>query len=289
MEQAESRKTFTHGFVLTEPELRRIVDSISEQFGKLSSEHKPDISYRMTFKNGVIADTGSLDDVLSQENAGSGLILRLSIKAVLQTKPTETVVTMEFLNADAEDEPGYTSVRALVRGLSRDWVFVTSTMLDERIAKVKRFAFNQLSGKGPSRTLFRLSAPVLALFGALLAALLPFRSPSPSLVLEQARKSGEIRDPIDAIIMAERLRYNAAQPASALGKAALAVGGVLLLFLLVLGFIARYYPIYNFCWGDYLDVFQRKESRRKFILVVVVLGVLISCIGGILANIVHHG
>lgn len=165
MIQVESRRTYSHGFVLKEAELRRIVESISEQFQKLPEPEIPlKITYTMTFRNGVIADTDSLDEVLSQENEGSGRIVRLRMEFDRSRIPyrikTDTSVMLEFIDADVEDEPREVSLRFLIRGKTRDWVFVTSTILEERIAKIKRFALNQIGSRGFSPALsFRCWLP----------------------------------------------------------------------------------------------------------------------------------
>jgi hypothetical protein len=57
-----------------------------------------------------------------------------------------------------------------------------------------------------------------------------------------------------------------------------------LLLYLIRTFLVLFYPTYNFCWGDYLDIFRRKESVRKFVIVVIFIGVIVSFIGGVLAN-----
>jgi hypothetical protein len=54
-------------------------------------------------------------------------------------------------------------------------------------------------------------------------------------------------------------------------------------------FITIYYPAFNFCWGDYAEEFRKKESVRRFLLVVVLIGVIVSFIGGILANFIKFG
>jgi hypothetical protein len=97
----------------------------------------------------------------------------------------------------------------------------------------------------------------------------------PGAALEEAWKSGRLKDPVEAIVMAERLKDQALRAQMpALGRQVL-LGGVVVFGLgLISYFLVLYYPVYNFCWGDYLDIFQRKESRRKFILVVVIIGVL---------------
>jgi hypothetical protein len=304
MIQVESRKTFKHGFVLTEAELRRIVDNISEQFQKLGET--PSITYKMTFRNGVIADTNSLDEVLSQENIGSGQIISLGIRyreaepeditALDDTKMLHgTSVLLQFIDVDVEEEPGYLAIRFLIRGQSRDWVFVTSTILEERVTKIKRFAPNQISSKGPSGALFRFAIPLLVMLSLVAGVFTSIRDMSkthPGTILEESWKSGKVKDPIEAIIMAEKLRDEALIRKNSflyfVTPLAFMVG-ILLVVLLIAYFFDRYYPAYNFCWGDYVEVFQRKESRRKFILVVLVVGVLVSFVGGVLANMLHRG
>lgn len=296
--QVESRRTFKHGFVLTEAELRRIIESVTEQFGKLSGEPKPAITYTMKFRNGAIAKTASLEEVLSQENAGSGQIVRLGIESVVHEQPSDTVTTLEFINVDIDEEPGYTSVRSLVRGQSRDWVFITSTLLEERITKIRRFALNQFAGeKGPGRSIFSaLIAMVMvtALFGGMLWSLSnALRRTLPvSASLEAAWKSGQLKDPVEAIVMAEKLRETRGLELnfwSMFNKPLQIVLGLFTALVLAAGFTWRYYPVYNFCWGDYLEVFQQKEARRKFVLVILLVGILVSFVGGLLANSLRRG
>jgi hypothetical protein len=207
-----------------------------------------------------------------------------------------TTVVVQFINVDAEEEPGYVAVRFLIRGQSRDWVFVTSTILEERITKIRRLTLNQFNFKGSARALWGLLIPLLVLLSLLVGmfwALRDLNKVHPGTVLEEAWKSGKVKDPIEAMIMVEKLRDIAFAQSDlnstmALLKPPIIVAGIALLLVFIGYFLIRYYPAYNFCWGDYLDVFQRKESRRKFILVVVVVGVLVSFVGGILANSLHR-
>lgn len=296
--QVESKKTFKHGFILAEAELRRFVDTILEQFGKLPEKPNPSITYTFKFKNGAIADTGSLDDVLTQENIGSSQIIRFGAKYIIGSNSNQTIVSFEFINADADDEPGYTSIRYLVRGNSRDWVFVTSNLIDERITRVKRFAFNQVGEKGIGKLVYRIFLPtiiILIFFSFFLVSLgKTMRSEGTVKVsdqVEKAWKEGKIKDPIEAIIFVEKSREqiqeqfvkNPLPILIFLKPLAFAMTPFILLILITL-FLWRYYPVYNFCWGDYTELFKRKESVRKFVLSVIIIGIVVSFIGGILAN-----
>ncbi len=288
--QVESKKSFNHGFTLTEAELRRTVEAVIEQFKKLVNTPVPEPSFKIKFRNGVIADTNSIDDVLNQENAGSSQIIRLKALFKNSSENEDISVEFEFINADLDEETTYTSARYSILGNSRDWVFVTSTILDERFAKVKRFAPNQLSGKGANKSVRQLLLPLLTVF-IMISVMIPLilitenkkQTENPGLLLEQAFKKGEITDPIEALIFIEKGKPSGKTQLKELKPVFFILGGFASLIVLALFFL-KFYPIYNFCWGDYTELFNRKESVRKFILTVIIVGIVVSFIGGILAN-----
>jgi hypothetical protein len=53
--------------------------------------------------------------------------------------------------------------------------------------------------------------------------------------------------------------------------------------LMLAGFSERIttylFPPYNFLWGDYVRLYERRKSVRNFVLVVLVLGVVLSVVG----------
>jgi hypothetical protein len=158
----EAKETFQHGFILNEGELRRTVDLIREQVKKLPDSGEFEEKFTLKFKNGAIAETDSIDDVLQQENSGSGLIVRLRYELLSTSVSPDYSCSIEFINADLDEESGLTSIKVAVRASDRDWVFVTSSQLRERVDKIKRFALNQLGSKGgPGRTFFRLLSPLI--------------------------------------------------------------------------------------------------------------------------------
>jgi hypothetical protein len=144
----EAKKTFTHGFVLTEADLRRFLDLFDTQFKKLSPDEPQSCGFTVKFKNGVIAETPDIDQVLQQENSGSGKIVRLGIKYGHSGNDSAVAANVDFVNSDEDDEPGAVSIRYSLRADDRDWVFVTGSLLSERIERIKRFAPNQLLSPG---------------------------------------------------------------------------------------------------------------------------------------------
>jgi len=296
----ESKKSYNFGFVMKESDLRRLVDTISEQFRKLESSVQAQKRFSLKFKNGAIADNLSIDEVLAQENSGSGRIIRLYYEEVLiEGGSPPTRVSIEFINLDAEEERGNISVKFAVHGHDRDWVFVTSSLLDERIDRLKRFALNQLGETPRTKVAFKLLSLVFPLV-LLLVMMFSAQSSVTRLQtgnngavdrIESRWKAGDLKDPVEAIIILDRERiirerdFKIADvlPLKLIGGAiaGLVVLGVLFLFLL------RYYPVYNFCWGEYLETFTRREAARRFWLIVILVGFVVSFVASLAANRIH--
>jgi hypothetical protein len=193
--QIESKKAFKTGFVLKEPDLRRLVDTVHEQFMKLPSATKSLGRFKVKLRNGALVDASSLDEVLSLENGGSSQIVRLKYEHRVDPDNKTTYIRFEFINADADEESSYTSMQFQVNGENRDWVFVTSSLLEERCERLRRFALNQISGKGPGGFVFRLLPPVIMLLLTIGMMVSMFHSldnrPQISKLLEAAIQAGK--------------------------------------------------------------------------------------------------
>lgn len=293
----ESRKAFHYGFILREADLRRLVDTITDQFRKLVESSAPSNRFKLKFRNGVVADNLSVDDVLNQENSGPGQILRLAYTCdVDATNLAAAHVALEFINADEDDEPGYVSIRFHVFGHDRDWVFVTSSLIEERIERLRRWAANQL-GAGHRRNPFTRVAFALIPFllgilfltgvGALSTSGYTTRKEVTIRKLTADWKAGKLKDPVAVILAIQSAEVQdlnglpwQAVPWRLIG---FILGGMLLLTAFS-KFLVRYYLVYNFCWGEYLDWFNKREAARKFWLTVIAAGFLISFLASILAN-----
>jgi hypothetical protein len=114
---------------------------------------------------------------------------------------------------------------------------------------------------------------------------LSFNNKEPVAVLESAYKNGEVKDPIEALILLEKARN-----AEHIG--AKFIGYIILCFLLpfVLSWLAslllpRLYPSYNFYWGDYMSVYDKRKNSMEIFWTVIVLGVLVSLVAGLLLRI----
>jgi hypothetical protein len=257
------------------------------------SEEGTPAHYELKFKNGIIAQALSLDEVLAQENSGSTQIVRLRATFGAENDKSRGYVSVEFINADEEEESGDTSSRYVVTGSTRDWVFITTSLLEERITKIKRFALNQLNKRGPMRTLLVNLVPGIIVLAFMVGMLNHIGSQAEksevSARLAEAKAQGKLRDPVDALITYAQLNEQAAAGLryhlfTGIAAPLALFGGLVAFLFLAAWFITHYYPVYNFCWGDYAEIFRRKESTRKFVIGVLLVGVLVSFLGGVLAN-----
>lgn len=283
----ESKRKFKHGFILTESDVRRLIDTVIQQLQKTTDAQLSPPKFRITFRSGVVSDVGALDDVLAQENSGSKKIIRLNYtQHTSEHNPSS--ISLEFINADEDDEPDAVSLRYHILGHDRDWVFVTSSLLDERFEKVRRFAPNQLGSRTVSRAVAFILFPLAMILGLFFSLPSSKGKPTPSERLEHAWSEGNIKDTVSAIIFIEREKEAQEKQKNLAAITPFAfVFGVFIVLLLVWFFFYKYYLVYNFCWGEYVEEFRRKEAARKFWLVVVAVGLALSFLGSVLANRVH--
>jgi hypothetical protein len=102
-------------------------------------------------------------------------------------------------------------------------------------------------------------------------------------LLEQAYRSGQITDPIQALIFVEKLQekpiFNfwggvlAALVSFGAAPTAFWGTGKLLKWML---------PSYNFYWGDYVAEFDKRKNILWVFWTVIVLGIIVSVISGVI-------
>lgn len=303
MEQifVESTKSYKHGFVLKEQDLRRLVELMNEQFKK-NSDKEVEYKYTIKYKNGAVANTPDLESVLKQENDGSASIVRLEISGVQTIEEKSASIKIDFKNPDISDEDSISPIRHNIKGQSRDWVFITSSLIEERIGKIKRNQIDPTANNGRWRLLYKLFTPVF-----MLILIIVILTSSPSAIedlsdkrdkdinrIELKWKSKEIIDPIDAIIQLERAKNIQNDDINA---ATLVFGMIfskpfifliigLILFISLVFIFIKYYPAYNFYWGNYMEIFDKKESLRKLIIGILLGTIFLGIVVNLLSNVI---
>ena len=211
-------KRHSYGFSLTEPELRRIVNEVKEQFEKINIIPSTEI-YTVEFMNGTVSEILSLTDILNLENHGQVQIVSLEIKLQdVEDKPSTSVI-VKFIDIESTDSGKYDSISYSVYGNIRDWVFVTNSMLQERIEKIKTpVLLTNLASSSKAITLIcAMSFYSILLFIPNSYRDIKYRHDYPeeapiksevgfSKYLIAARKKGEINNGLEAVIFLEEQR-----------------------------------------------------------------------------------
>lgn len=295
----ESKKNYYHGFVLREQELRRIIDLMLEQFKKLSN-NAVTCEYKLKFKNGAFAKTVNLENVFGQENEGSSSIIHLQVYAKQENTEGEDSIKIDFRNLDVDDTNGEIPISHSIKGQSRDWVFVTSSLIEERITKIKRNSLNLFLSRGQGKLLFKLLA--LLFMGAIsITCVVGLPNVANKIAdqelkvinqIESNWKNKTISDPIDVIIQIEKMKTE--KDVRLDGKTLLfgvflstpiiIAFSALIMLIIVTLLTAKLYPVYNFCWGNYIEIFSKKESVRKVIIGLILGSIILALLVNLLSN-----
>lgn len=283
--RTEARRKYSCGFELTEQELRRIHDVADQQMKRILTDGKYETAYEVRYQNGAIAEPKTLDEIFEQENWGSASIRLVALRFADKLETPKTKISVTFADPDAienADRPIFYEIE----GEDRDWVFVASSQLSERISRVERFNW---AGFRKSRFTSLIFVVIMMLGMGMGLALIKDptaqRHSESVKALRQSWKNGELRDPVDALLRVEELR---AATASEFRPVALVLPlfiPMLVTPLLFVGnlLLADYsFRAYHFVWGEYLTEYEKKKGRRRFVLV----GVILTIVLGVLANLV---
>ena len=273
--KTQNQRSYNTGFVLNEQELRRIHQLIIDQFERhLGSTVNIKMSYEIRYRNGSISEPNSLDTIMAQENIGSLAITHLGIRFTDDNNPFLYDVTLRFINLDLE-KYGSASISYTVIGNDRDWVFIVTSLLDERIKRIKRFriyAADNFINLGFAMTFSLFALTIVALPNSNSQELNKLK------LIEQNYKNGKLKNPIEALIEIEKYKIDANYPSMPMNSMA-GVGIILALIIIVFATVHYCFPSYNFCWGEYVAFKKRRENIGKFIIVTVILGLVIGVIG----------
>lgn len=299
--QTELKGAYQTGFNLTEKDLRRIVDIISEKAGsKTGQQISNHITYRL--ENGAVVETDTVEDVLAEENVGSKRITSLYYNLWSEGKAN---VELRFVDTRKDKEQN-NSIFYRMRGEDRDALFVLAAELDERIKSIGQIDIKRETvRKGILYTFLLISLFVLTI---------PFMT-APAFndvsairnTAEQRRnaindviqrydntRARELSDLFEFFIQLERARQGPAydERASLEGllqgvwwAVALAIAGFIASMLAWLFLGMCYYP-FNYVWGEQIAVVDRRQRLRNVLLVGVgvalIVGMISSYVAGLL-------
>ena len=270
--RTKNQRSYNTGFVLTERELRQIYHLIIEQFKKhLGSTVNIKMYYEIRYRNGSISEPNSLATIMEQENIDSFAITHLEITFTDDNNPFLYGVTLRFINLDLE-KYGSASISYTVIGNESNWVLSVTSLLDERIKRIKRFRI-----ASPDNIINLLLAMMVSLFAWTVIALPNSKSSELNKLklIEQNYKNGKLKNPIEALIEIEKYKIDANYPSMPMNSMT-GVGILLTLIIIVFATVHYCFPSYNFCWGEYVAYKERREILGKFILGTVILSLVIA-------------
>ena len=283
--QSELRKYLDSGFALDEQELRRLVNLCTEQARNLDSSVEPEITFQVKFRNGVSYKPPSVDEIVGLENHGSESITGLSIETNISEIGSIEINFAErggdfYIYGFRESGMSY----SVESSTSKDWVFVTTSKIEERLRKIRRRVFltKFWEWEGAATAVVFVAATVLAL------SLIALSDTAYSIEqLRQKYISGEIADPVLALIELELLK----KPRF-FGYSSKEVFAILLIALLPIGFLIAatsswlsraVFPAYNFLWGDYRVRYDRNQKIARYIFFGLIATFVIGVAASLLA------
>jgi hypothetical protein len=273
--RTEIFKEYKSGFLISEQEYRRIVQSGIDSASKLGSSTPFVTSFRAKLSSGSIISTESLDDIFNIENDGPKLIVELSVDIKPTSASEAWSINVTFLNG-SKNPKSWVSTSYEIIGTSRDWAFLTASDIEDRIKRCKIFSWEALLSDKLVFPLLMMLAMMVVVFGASLFD----HSSQSHIFLQQQVDAGKITDPVKAIIALEK--YKNEQKTQYLP-----IVTMFIVALITFGFpfIAQIFSKpYNFYWGDYIAYYDRLKRRQNILWTVVVLGIIVSIISAYLTK-----
>lgn len=259
--RTEAAKSFDQGFLLTEQELRRIHDQLTQQMLRLIPDDKLHHLYEVKFRNGSIAEKDNIDELFSVENYGSSSISRITIYLSDSKKVRDDIaanysvyISLTFSSegssrdTSADDPP----VRYRIISEDRDWVFITSSQLDERIQKIKRFRL--LGSRNREIVYFCPVIMVIMMITFMIALPRLDRAQAERLetirAIRSAWRAGNLTDPVDALLAVFEAREGPTNFFTIMIPI-FVISLVISIIPIIISSSARYFwPLQNFLWGE---------------------------------------
>lgn len=281
--KAEVKKSYQTGFALTESELRRLHEVLVQQIKKTPIGDDFVMSYELKYRNGAVSYPISIDDVLDQENFGSLGVLRFRIEIADKEEKPSNMIGVLFCNVD-EDDWYLNPISSVVLGEDRDWVFLTSSQLDERIGKTRLFSLSRFfSGKRASVLSFALFSLLVLTFVTTSLAFASHRQEHQAVVqldaLESSWKAGTLKDSAEVAIQTSRIIISRGDISTAEMLWPFGIGLFIIVVITLFSAGYKYFqPSYNFLWGDYVAVYEKRKSIGRLIFVSVILATFVGLV-----------
>lgn len=242
--------------------------------------------YRVKYENGIVAEPSSLDEVLDGENSGSAAVRQISFTLSEATEEPKIVITAMFSDREATQE--WESIWYGIKGQDRDWTFVASSQLAERISRVERF--------DPTRFVrHRLLSLflMLLLLGWLmfsLGSMVNFSAERAEALkgLRTQWRQGQLTDLVDALLKVNEADVKISAVHESHRSLPRQIGIPFALVLVIMfgaePLINVIYKPYVFAWGEALSKYDRRKGWMRFIFGGIVLALLLGVLGNYISK-----
>ena len=305
----ESVKNYKSGFVLKEQDFQKLIKIITDQFEKEKIEELT-WDFSLKYKNGVVSKTKEYGEIFEAENEGLKQVIGLSISAfggnigerkyekfisefagenfLLDNRDAPYLINISF----SSEESLYSSpIKLKIKGLSRDWVFLTTSELEERISKLRRIKWPSLFD-----SIGTIIIPIIFLtfLFPLFTSIKHYSEPYTNGVADLNKIINKYNSDstystaqIVMQIEANRLKNEVYRDkVSSVPNP----GTLITIIFSVLGigiffFAGRWLQIpYVFYWGEYMEVFDRREKIKNFFIYTVLIGIVLSIISNYISD-----
>lgn len=265
-------KSYGQTFKIDEGALRKITETLRDHIKKLP-EDSHHIRYTAYRADESFYETDQLDKILADDNSKSRRITRLILRIIekkeadLDSKEDKSITLIDFDSDDSKP------VRVQVRGPERDWCFLLAQDLDAQIERITAGRVKALLSATWANVIVGL---LLAASITSSAAYIYFKVSMPSsVILDTANPGFDLKSAYAGIVFNIRMVY-------------FVLGGFLIFILLgvfdVTKLLKKMLCGCVFYWGDEIEIYDRKRNWGRNIFWIVIVGLILSYVGGKLAN-----
>ena len=261
--KTEVRKDFNHGFVLTEDELRRLVDCATQAMKRVLPDQGFATRFHAKFKNGTIAECNGVEDLLGFDNSGATRIVGIHIHSSEKSPLARHQISIDFDNP-SESRRQDSSIELHVRGEDRDWAHITSSQIEERIAKAHTPAIHKVWTFHGISIIVPLCAALFLFTSIIGLAISKPRGSGAADALEAAIRNNSVTDPLHAILLVEKVKateYSTETYRTI--RNSLVIPVLLVIALLLILYAIQYlFPSHVFYWADAIKVYDGRLAAH---------------------------
>ncbi len=274
MAQTHIPRKYRHGFVLTEQDLRKLITVSTDQIKKRNTTCKTE--FKCILKDHTTIDTKNIDDFFSIEN--SGLQSIITIKGKIFSEDEKETIYINFHDIN-RDENSYYSIQLDIFTEDRDWAFVTTADIEDRISRIKYFDFSLWWNNSIFSHIFIGLVTIFCLW-YFNTHFSPSIEKSESLRI--AYESGKIQNSVEALIFLEEQKEDKSAYWYLAFLVFISLGPITLSKLIE--WLAKIVSKpYVFCWNEEIKSHEKRTNFLKTISITVILGGIVSLVVAFIA------